>query len=152
MPTTPDRAEAPDPAAALPTPQLRAGFRGPRAAGRWRGHRVARRWRYRMAPDPLQRKPKGVLPFWTRMRRLFWSWWPWAAAFLWNIVHDKWGWAIGMGSMALFCYVIAPVEASPQYGLDHEFAVDDEEFLPTMAGATGVAFLPGNTLAILNNG
>jgi cardiolipin synthase A/B len=105
-----------------------------------------------MAPDPLQRKPKGVLPFWTRVRRLFWSWWPWGAAFLWNIVNDKWGWAIGMFSMALFCYLIAPVEASPQYGLDHEYAIDDDEFLPTMAGATGVPFLPGNTLKILNNG
>ena len=57
-----------------------------------------------------------------------------------------------MGAMALFCYLIAPVEASPQYGLDHEFAIDDDEFLPTMAGATGVPFLPGNTLTILNNG
>jgi hypothetical protein len=86
------------------------------------------------------------------VRRLFWSWWPWALACLWNLVQDKWGWAFGMGLMALVCYLIAPVEAAPQYGLDHEFAIDDEEFLPTMAGATGEAFLPGNTLSILNNG
>ena len=32
-----------------------------------------------------------------------------------------------MGLMALFCWLIAPVEAPPQYGLDHEFAIDDEE-------------------------
>jgi cardiolipin synthase len=140
------------PTAVLPRRRLRGGLRGSRGLDRLREHRVARRWRHRLAPDPLQRKPKGILPFWTRMRRLFWSWWPWAAAFLWNIVHDKWGWAIGMGAMALFCHLIAPVEASPQYGLDHEFSIDDDEFLPTMAGATGVAFLPGNTLKILNNG
>jgi cardiolipin synthase A/B len=144
--------ETPLPTKSVPTPALRAGFRGARPGDRWLGRRVARRWRYRLAPDPLQRKPKGVLPFWTRMRRLFWSWWPWAAAFLWNMVHDKWGWSVGMGAMALFCYLIAPVEAAPQYGLDHEFAIDDDEFLPTMEGATGVAFLPGNTLTILNNG
>ena len=118
----------------------------------WRGHRLTSRWRYRLAPDPLQRKPKGVLPFWTRMRRLLWSWWPWAAACLWALVNDKWGWAWGTGAMAFVSYLIAPAEAPPRYGLDHEFAVDDEEFLPTMAGATGEPFLPGNTLTILNDG
>ena len=30
--------------------------------------------------------------------------------------------------------------------------MDDEEFLATMAGATGVPFLPGNRIDILNNG
>src|SRR5436190_256762 len=149
-------AAAPDetrlPTAGLPGRRLRGRGRGARGFDRLRGHRVAARWRYRLAPDPLQRKPKGVLPFWTRMRRLFWSWWPWAAACLWDLVHDKWGWAFGMGMMALACWLIAPVEAAPQYGLDHEFAIDDDEFLPTMAGATGVSFLPGNQLTILNNG
>jgi cardiolipin synthase A/B len=86
------------------------------------------------------------------MRRLLWSWWPWAAACLWALVHDKWGWAIGTGSMAVVSYLIAPVESPPQYGLDHELSIDDDEFLPTMAGATGVPFLPGNRLTILNNG
>jgi cardiolipin synthase len=123
-----------------------------RPVEQWRGHRLTRRWRHRMGPDPLQRKPKGVLPFWTRMRRLLWSWWPWAAACLWALVYDKWGWAWGTGAMAFVSYLIAPAEAAPQYGLDHEFAVHDEEFLPTMAGATGVAFLPGNSLTILNDG
>ena len=41
-------------------------------------------------------------------------------------------------------YLIAPVEAPPRFGLDHEFAVDDDEFLDTMAGATGVPFCEGN--------
>jgi len=152
MPTSATSEETRVPTAVVPAPHVRAGFRGARGVDRWRGHRVARRWRYRLAPDPLQRKPKGVLPFWTRMRRLFWSWWPWAAACLWNLVNDKWGWALGMGLMALACYLISPAESSPQYGLDHEFAIDDDEFLPTVAGATGVPFLPGNTLTILNNG
>jgi cardiolipin synthase len=118
----------------------------------WRGHRTARRWRFRLAPDPLLRKPKGVLPFWSRMRRLFWAWWPWALACLYALVNDKWGWAWGTGAMAVVCYLITPVESPPQYGLDHEFSIDDEEFLPTMAGATGVPFMPGNRLTILNNG
>ena len=123
-----------------------------RPMAQWRGHRLTRRWRYRLAPDPLQRKPKGVLPFWTRMRRLLWSWWPWAAVCLWALVTDRWGWAWGSGAMAVVSYLIAPAEAPPRYGLDHEFAVDDEEFLPTMAGATGEPFLPGNSLQLLNDG
>lgn len=93
-----------------------------------------------------------MLPLWTRGRRLLWSWWPWALGALYALVYDKWGWAIGAGSMAVVSYLIAPTEAPPKYGLDHEFAVGDEEFLPTMAGATGVPFLPGNSVAILNNG
>ena len=43
-------------------------------------------------------------------------------------------------------------EFPPQYGLDHGLTVDDPEFLNTMAGAAGVPFLPGNSLALLNNG
>ncbi len=109
-------------------------------------------WQYRLAPDPLKRRPKGMLRFWTRARRLLWSWWPWAAAFLYSMVHDAWWWAFGMGAMGVVSYLIAPAEFPPRYGLDHEFAVSDEEFLPTMAGATGVPFMPGNRLDILNNG
>src|SRR3954447_22199496 len=116
------------------------------------GRRLPRYWRYRLAPDPLKRHPKGMLRFWTRARRLLWSWRPWSLAFLYAMVHDKWGWAIGMGAMALVSYLIAPSETAPRYGLDHEFAVGDEEFLPTMAGATGVPLSEGNRLDILNNG
>lgn len=119
---------------------------------RWREERVARRWRYRLSPDPLHREPKGVLPPWTRARRLFWSWWPWAVACLYALARDYWSWAIGLGAMATVSYLISPSECPPRYGLDHEFAVDDEEFLPTMTGATGVPFQPGNRIDLLNNG
>jgi cardiolipin synthase len=149
-PAAPEEARVP-PAVARAA-QEPTGFRRSKKLERLHGHTVARRWRYRLAPDPLHRRPKGVLPFWTRMRRLLWSWWPWATACLWALVHDKWGWAIGTGSMAVVSYLIAPVESPPQYGLDHELSIDDDEFLPTMAGATGVPFLPGNRLTILNNG
>jgi cardiolipin synthase len=93
-----------------------------------------------------------MLRFWTRARRLLWSWWPWAIAFLYAMVHDQWLWAIGTGSMGLVSYLIAPSESAPRYGLDHEFCVGDEEFLPTIAGATGVPLSHGNQLDILNNG
>ena len=122
---------------------------GPR---RWRGRRLARKWRYRLAPDPLLRKPKGTLPFWARARRVFWSWWPWLIACVYSLVTDRWGWAIGTGAMAFVSYIITPAEAPPRYGLDHEFSVDDEEFVASMEGATGVPFAPGNRLDVFNNG
>ena len=54
--------------------------------------------------------------------------------------------------MALVSYLIAPRESPPRYGLDHEFAVESEEFLQTVVGATGVPFIPGNGFELLNNG
>ena len=119
---------------------------------RWHARRIARRWRYRLAPDPRSRPPKGLPKLWMRIRRILWSWWPWAVAFVIFMVLDKWYWATGMGLMAMVSYLIAPKEAPPKYGLDHTFAVTDEEFLPTMAGATGVVCEPGNRIEILNNG
>jgi cardiolipin synthase len=140
-------------AANLPPPP-RPGYRRVpnRRFGSLRGQRTVRRWRYRLAPDPLLRQPKGQIPFWSRLRRLLWAWWPWTIACVWALVNDKWGWAGGTGAMALVSYLITPTEFPPRYGLDHEFAVDDEDFLPTMAGATGVPMLPGNRIDILNNG
>jgi cardiolipin synthase len=102
--------------------------------------------------DPLRRTPKGLAPFWTRGRRLFWSWWPWVLAFFWAIRLEEWWWAFGAAAMATVSYLIAPIESPPRYGLDHEFSVDSPEFLSTMAGATGVPVTLGNQLTLLNNG
>jgi cardiolipin synthase len=96
--------------------------------------------------------PKGVLTFWTRARRLLWSWWPWAIVSIWGIGDAAWGWAIGAGLMAILSYLVAPAAAPPRFGLDHEFAIESPEFLTTVAGASGSPFLDGNALELLNNG
>ena len=146
-----------EPLMALPRrqPPLADADRPLRRAPRFsqlRGQRVVQRWRYRLAPDPLTRQPKGQIPFWARARRLLWSWWIWGLLFLWHMAHDAWGWAAGTGAMALVSYLITPSEFPPRYGLDHELAIEDEEFLPTMTGATGVPCVTGNRIDILNNG
>jgi cardiolipin synthase len=93
-----------------------------------------------------------MLTFWARARRLLWSWWPWAVVSIWAIGNARWGWAIGAGAMALVSYLIAPPAAPPRFGLDHEFAVDSDEFRATVAGASGGPFIGGNRLELLNNG
>lgn len=119
---------------------------------RWRQRNVPARWKYRLAPDPRWRRRKGPPDLFARVRRVLWAWWPWTCACLCFLVLDRWGWAAFTGAMALACHLAAPVEEPPQYGLEHRFGVRDPEFLPTMIGATGVPFAPGNRIDILNNG
>lgn len=68
------------------------------------------------------------------------------------LVQDNWWGALGTGLMGVFAFLAWPREVPPQVGLEHEFGVEDDEFLTTMAGATGIPFLEGNTIEILNNG
>jgi cardiolipin synthase len=65
---------------------------------------------------------------------------------------DQWGWAIVFGFLGFLAFLLTPSERPPRYGLDHEFGVEDPDFLPTVAGATGVALSDGNSIEILNNG
>jgi len=115
-------------------------------------HQVPRRWRRGIALDPRYQQARGRPSLWTRVRRLLWSWWPWFVVAVVTAYDDRWGWAFGTGAMAFVSYLVAPVESSPQYGLDHEFAVDSDEFLQTITGATGVPTLPGNRIDVLYNG
>jgi len=122
------------------------------SARRRRRHRVPKKWRTRLAPTPKHPKPEGFQGFWLHVRRLIWSWLLWAALALTSTVLDEWYWAVGLGLLAFVCFVMTPTERPPRYGLDHEFAVEDPEFLTTMCGATGVPLSTGNRIDILNNG
>jgi len=113
---------------------------------------LRRRPSYRPPPDPRHTKPKGTATAWTRIRRLLWSWWPWALLCVYFIDQRNWWAAFGIALWSGVCSLSTPVEFPPQYGLDHGLAVGDPEFLNTMAGAAGVPFLPGNSLELLNNG
>jgi cardiolipin synthase len=119
----------------------------------WRHHPLIDRRRLRrFTTDPLKRAPKGLATFWTRARRLLWSWWPWLAACVFALEAREWWWAFGAGAMATISYLLAPVESPPRYGLDHEFPVESPEFLTTIAGAIGVPFTHGNRIDLLHNG
>ncbi|HKY20123.1 MAG TPA: phospholipase D-like domain-containing protein [Vicinamibacterales bacterium] len=94
----------------------------------------------------------GVRTVWAKVRQILFWWWIWGVAATIALIYDKWAWAAGMGVTALFTFLAWPREVPPRVGLDHEFCVDDDEFLTTMAGATGVPFYQGNAIEILHNG
>lgn len=113
----------------------------------------ALRHRRRDTPlDPRQRPPKGRLDAATRVRRWLWLWWPWTLVTLLLARSESWGWATATGLFAVAAYLLQPRSVPPRYGLDHELAVDSDEFLATIAGATATPFLDGNTFEVLHNG
>lgn len=65
---------------------------------------------------------------------------------------DRWTLGAITGWVALVNYLLTPEEFSPVYGLDHEFGLDSDEFLHTVAGATGTVFVAGNKIELMNNG
>src|SRR5437867_5991370 len=84
-------------------------------------------------------------------RHIFWSWWLWIGIALVGVYTDHWNAAVATAAAALFTYLVAPHEHSPKYGLEARFPVASEEFLDSTVGTTGVAFLPVNTITLLNN-
>ena len=54
--------------------------------------------------------------------------------------------------MGLVSYLTAPAALPPRYGLSHEFDVESDEFLDTIAGASSAPFVAGNSVELLNNG
>jgi cardiolipin synthase len=114
--------------------------------------RVPRRWRAGLHQHPNVRRQIGVRTAWAKVRQIIFAWWVWAIVAVIALVYDNWGWAIGTGLMTAFAFLAWPREVPPRVGLEHEFNVDDDEFLTTIAGSTGIPFFEGNAVDILNNG
>jgi len=99
-----------------------------------------------------RQRAKGVPGWWARLRFLIWSWWVWAAGAAVAFVGHRSGTALWLAFVAFALYIFSPRERIPTYGLDHEFAIESDEFLNTVVGATGTPFIPGNRFQIYNNG
>ena len=119
---------------------------------RLRARTVPRKWRTRLAPKLDQQQSKGRAGIWLRIRRTLLSWWIWALIAIVSTVLDRWWWAGGTGLWAFVCFLLTPSERAPEYGLDHEFGVDDPQFLPTISGLTGADVTGGNAVVLYNNG
>jgi cardiolipin synthase A/B len=113
---------------------------------------TTRPW-FRRRRKPLRpKRARGVPSWWARLRYLIWSWWVWAAAAAAAVWFDRSNTGIGLAAWGLVAYLFAPRERAPTYGLEHDFHVESDEFLATIAGATGAPFLPGNSFEVYNNG
>ncbi|MEO8678119.1 MAG: phospholipase D-like domain-containing protein [Vicinamibacterales bacterium] len=115
-------------------------------------------WRYRRHKpgwrrvDPRTRPPKGMVGFWAQARHLLWSWGLWVAISGLIVAEGPRLLLLLTIPLALITHLAKPAAEPPKYGLDHEFSVDSPEFLDTIAGSSGVPFLGGNTVELLNNG
>lgn len=88
----------------------------------------------------------------TRLRSFIWSGW---LLILLEAAELSWKQWLGIAVVLLLAFVLwlfRPVEAEPQYGLDHEFAIASEEFCPSITGATDTPFQAGNRIEIFSNG
>lgn len=130
----------------------RAVPRGRSNPPRWNRRSASRRWGTRLAPSTVPPKPPAIPRLWRRVRRTIWTWWLWGAGAVYALATDHYKSAIGFALAAFAFAVTRPREKAPALGLDHEFSTSSDEFLASMVGATGVAFLAGNSVTVLNNG
>jgi cardiolipin synthase len=85
-------------------------------------------------------------------RKLLWSWWLWVTAGLaLNFAYHEHA-AIICALVGFVFYLLTSQEHAPEYGLESEMEVTSHEFLDSIVGATGVAFVPNNKITVLNNG
>lgn len=87
-----------------------------------------------------------------RLRNLLWVGWLYLLVQMAEATWKQW---LGIAALVLTGYLLwlfRPVEEEPKYGLDHEFAIESEEFLPSITGATDTPFQAGNQIEIYNNG
>jgi cardiolipin synthase len=89
---------------------------------------------------------------WRRVRRAIRYCWLWVLV---RAARATWKHALLVLILTLLGVIfiaMQPVEEEPQYGLNHEFAIESPEFLSTIAGATDTPFVTGNKVEILLNG
>ncbi len=87
-----------------------------------------------------------------RVRHLLWLVWFWVFGQAAKDSSKMWTFIALLVVATILAFLFAPTEEPPEYGLDHEFTIESEEFLPSITGVTDTPFLPGNRIEVLNNG
>jgi cardiolipin synthase len=95
---------------------------------------------------------KGRPGLWGHGRRLVWAWWLWTLAAVVTATSENWSAAVATGLVAVFTYLVTPPEQSPKYGLESGFPVASSQFIDSIVGTTGVPFIAGNGVRLLQNG
>src|SRR5215471_8995810 len=115
-------------------------------------HRLNLEYRVQLADGPCMRREKGQRGRLGLGRKLFRSWWVWVAVALAVEASSHGNFAAGFATVGFIFYLLAPREHIPHYGLDYKFSIHSDQFLPTVMGAPGVPFIPGNKVTVLTNG
>jgi len=126
--------------------------RKPAESRRWLKRRVPREQLYRLAPARTKPKRYGAVDFPDRVRHVVRAWWAWLAI----AIAAQWaghsGFAIAFGAVAFFQYHTSSETHPAVFPLEADLDVDSMEFQNTIEGVTGMPFVPGNRVAIYNNG
>ena len=93
--------------------------------------------------------PRGLLG---KVRHGVWSAWLWLLVWMAEASWKRWLLVLGLLAFGYVVFLANPIEESPEYGLDHDFGIESEEFIASIVGATDTPFAPGNRIDIYNNG
>lgn len=126
--------------------------RKPGESRRWLKPRVPREQLYRLAPARTRPKRYGAVDLPDRIRHVFRAWWAWLAAAIALQWAGHWNYAVAVGAVAFFQYHTSAETHPAVYPLGANLDVDSMEFQNTIEGVTGMPFVPGNRVAIYNNG
>jgi len=124
----------------------------PAESRRWLKRTVPHEQLYRLAPARTKPKRYGAVIFPDRVRHVLRAWWAWLAAAIALQWAGHWGYAIAAGAVTFFQYHTSSETHPAVFPLEADLNVDSVEFRNTIAGVTGMAFVPGNQVAIYNNG
>jgi phosphatidylserine/phosphatidylglycerophosphate/cardiolipin synthase-like enzyme len=97
-------------------------------------------------------REKGRIGLFGICRRLIWASWLWLLIASIAISSSHWNMAILTLTWAALAYFVTPQEEGPKYGLDSKFSISSDKFLSSIVGTTGVPFVKGDRVSILNNG
>lgn len=107
---------------------------------------------YRLSPSRPKPKRLGQLERLDRLRRAIRTWWVWLAIAITAHFLDHGIIAAIAGALAFVFYHTSPESHPAVYALETDLDVASPEFPITMAGMTGMPLVPGNDVAIFNDG
>jgi len=124
----------------------------PKESRRWLKPRVPKEQLYRLSPIRPKPKRLGRVERWDRIRRVIRTWWIWLAVAIVAHLAGNWVLTAIAGAWSFFFYHTTPESHPAVYALETDLDVESPEFPITMAGMTGMPLVPGNQVALFNNG
>jgi len=126
--------------------------RKPKESRRWLKPRVPKDQLYRLSPPRPKPKRLGRLELWDWIRRVIRTWWIWMAIAIAAHLFGNWVLAVIAGIVSFFFYNTTPRSHPAVYALETDLDVESPQFPLTMTGMTGMPLVPGNQVALFNNG